>query len=751
MEKETSFSNRLAILWAGFKQERANLAEDWLLNEEKQEAWRKKVLSSLAFLFWGSGLIQEFSSFVTYFTYPHRQGWQFKLYLISGLIWIIGHFVAWVLARRGYSALALRLVLIIFFIGPTGYGSLGIEAYNFNLHAELLLLGIIMISLLSVRLTQQKLQIMFVATWFGMIIVQYIFRDYIAVPIPELIINTRLVITISSIVFTGVMILQYHRLSLPSKIVMGLMLTINIMHSVIMNYNTQTFNGIMDHAVATENLLTLRFILDCMIGGVALVAMLITQAVTRPLILLTDTALRVQQGGLTLKADIYSIDEIGELTKVFNQMVAKLRNTLDGLEDTVNARTRDLEVAFQVSKQITHILKLEELLPKLVEGARKGFDLKFVSVYLYNAENRTLILSTGAGDATMHTMSEAKELNIESHPSSIIAQAGRKKSAVIIKDTTQAPGYRPNPHLSVASHSEAAFPMIAQGELVGVLGVESTELNGFDGEDIKVLTLLAEQIGIAIKNAQLYEEQMHVADELKRVDQMKSMFLSSMSHELRTPLNAIINLVEMVATGVIGPVNQEQEELLQQVLGSSNHLLDLINDVLDISKIQAGKLTLFIEHDVNLHQEVDVVLKMISGLRKDKLIQLIQDIDPDLPKVSCDRRRVRQVLLNLLTNAFLFTESGSITLSIKNKSSIVEFAVCDTGPGIPQMEQELIFEPFIQTNERAKHRQGTGLGLPISRNLARAHGGEVRVESVEGEGSCFFFTLPVQNNRAEPE
>jgi signal transduction histidine kinase len=136
---------------------------------------------------------------------------------------------------------------------------------------------------------------------------------------------------------------------------------------------------------------------------------------------------------------------------------------------------------------------------------------------------------------------------------------------------------------------------------------------------------------------------------------------------------------------------------------------------------------------------------MVMGLIKDKSLQLIRDIDPNLPEITCDKRRIRQILLNLLTNAIKFTENGSITLIVKNQGQNVSFVVIDTGPGIPKAEQELIFEPFMQTEDGAKQTQGTGLGLPISRSLAQAHGGKLWVESEIGEGSSFFFTLPLKH------
>jgi signal transduction histidine kinase len=158
-------------------------------------------------------------------------------------------------------------------------------------------------------------------------------------------------------------------------------------------------------------------------------------------------------------------------------------------------------------------------------------------------------------------------------------------------------------------------------------------------------------------------------------------------------------------------------------------------------------LTLFIEDQVSVKVEVEAALNIVGGLIQETGLQLVRDIDPHLPLVACDRRRVRQVLLNLISNAIKFTQQGSVTVSVKDQGQEVLFAVIDTGPGIPAEEQELIFEPFLQAENGEKQVHGTGLGLPISRSLVRAHGGELWVESQRGEGSAFFFTLPVARRR----
>jgi signal transduction histidine kinase len=423
----------------------------------------------------------------------------------------------------------------------------------------------------------------------------------------------------------------------------------------------------------------------------------------------------------------------------------ELRLLQVSLEQRVVDRTRDLQIASDVSRQITQILSLEELLPRLVKKTKSGFNLYFASVFLYDHEARRLVLEAGTGSAGSQMKADGLAFAIDAVPS-LIVQAGRERQAVIAEDTSQSDAYLAIPHLP-DTRSEAAIPMIIQGELIGVLDLHSNEVGRFTGADLQILTTLAEQIAVAIENARLYQEQVNVAEQLRTVDKMKSQFLSSMSHELRTPLNAIINFTEIVAMGLVGPVTDEQKELLDNSLVSSTHLLHLINDVLDISKIQAGMLALFVEQDIDLYQEIKTVIEMVFPMFQGKTIELIQELEDNLPLITGDKRRIRQILLNLLSNAIKFTDEGSVTLCASSQEDKIMFAVIDTGTGIPPEALSVIFEPFVQTIDGIKLEQGTGLGLPISRSIVQAHGGELWVESQPGKGSTFYFSLPIAGKK----
>jgi signal transduction histidine kinase/transcriptional regulator with GAF, ATPase, and Fis domain/ActR/RegA family two-component response regulator len=307
-----------------------------------------------------------------------------------------------------------------------------------------------------------------------------------------------------------------------------------------------------------------------------------------------------------------------------------------------------------------------------------------------------------------------------------------------------------------------AMPLVYGGEVEGVVEVARTGSGpgqGFGQDERDLFLSIMVALAAALQTARLYEVQRETALRLAEVDRLKSQFLANMSHELRTPLNSIIGFSRVMLKGIDGPLTDLQAQDLNSIYNAGQHLLGLINDILDMSRIEAGKMELVYD-EVDLHDILKGVLSTTTALVKDKPITLHQDVAPDLPTVRADSMRVRQVMLNLLSNAAKFTDHGAITLRARaveapgahsgQPEPFVEISVIDTGPGIAPHDLPKLFEPFSQVDASATRKAGgTGLGLNICRHLVELHGGRIWVESEVGRGSTFSFTLPV--HRPEPE
>ncbi len=298
--------------------------------------------------------------------------------------------------------------------------------------------------------------------------------------------------------------------------------------------------------------------------------------------------------------------------------------------------------------------------------------------------------------------------------------------------------------------SLAIMPLSVKGQSIGIIDLESSQPYHFSAEEFNLITTIANQAGISIDNARLYEEQTETAEQLRELDRLKSQFLANMSHELRTPLNSIIGFSRVIMKGIDGPVTDLQHQDLSAIYNAGQHLLKMINDILDISKIDAGKMELAFE-DVILDDVVNSVMSTARGLVKDKPVQLVTAIEENLPMITADSTRIRQILLNFLSNAAKFTDEGSITVTVRkqlneNNAPEIYIAVTDTGIGIAPADQKDLFEPFTQVDGSATRASGgTGLGLSITRLLVELHGGRIGIDSDIGKGSTFYFTLPIQD------
>jgi len=310
--------------------------------------------------------------------------------------------------------------------------------------------------------------------------------------------------------------------------------------------------------------------------------------------------------------------------------------------------------------------------------------------------------------------------------------------------------------------AELAVPLMLRGEVIGVVGVKrkvedpagtspqgvSSPLWGAGGawreEEIEAVKEVADQTAAALENARLAKAQEKTITQLRDVDRLKSEFLTSMSHELRTPLNSIIGFADILLQGIDGPLNEQSLVDITAIHNSGKHLLALINDILDLSKIEAGRMELAYS-PIPVDSIFTEVTTSVSSLIAKKPVDLIADAPEGLPMVWADSLRLSQVLINLVSNAIKFTDQGRVTMKARaREDNFVEISVSDTGMGIPRDKFELVFEHFRQVDSRTNRKyQGTGMGLAIARQLVELHGGKMWLESIVGQGSTFRFTMPI--------
>ena len=417
-------------------------------------------------------------------------------------------------------------------------------------------------------------------------------------------------------------------------------------------------------------------------------------------------------------------------------------------EAAIQRRNDYLAATADIGQLVTSTLDLPTLFSRTVNlvGERFGFYATSIFTIEETGFNATLQAATGEVGEELRR----QEFSLSVGSKSAVGEATGSGRAVVINDASQSATFQYNPILP-DTKSEAVIPLRIGSRVIGALDLQSAHLNAFSEDEVTVLQTLADQVAIAIDNARSYELSIQAVKEMREADRLKSQFLANMSHELRTPLNSIIGFSRVILKGIDGPISELQQQDLLAIHNSGQHLLGLINDILDLSRIEAGKMELTFD-EVHLNDLIAGVMSTAVGLVKDKSIQLHREIPEDLPAVRADSMRIRQVLLNLLSNASKFTDEGAIIVSAElieqpGGHAEVIVKVKDTGPGISKEDQKKLFQPFSQVDASPTRKTGgSGLGLSISNHLVQMHGGRMGVESETGAGSTFYFTLPTFHN-----
>ena len=447
------------------------------------------------------------------------------------------------------------------------------------------------------------------------------------------------------------------------------------------------------------------------------------------------------------RVELFTDKQIELVTTFADQAViaienARLFNELRDRTAELGRSVEELKMLGEVGRAVSSTLDLRTVLSTILSASLGVTWANAGAVFRYSRAERAfrLVEAVGWDEALAHSVGEMRVAESETAMGQAIAARGPVElpdlaalPSTPLRDATLAAGF----------HSALIVPLVGAERIFGALVLQRREAGEFPAETVRLMQTLASQSVLAIQNARLFREIADKSEQLALASQHKSQFLANMSHELRTPLNAILGYAELLVDGIYGVLPEKAQGVLERVQNNGKHLLALINDVLDLAKIEAGQLALTLE-DYALAEVVRSVVTATEPLAAAKGLKFTAIIQDGMPMAHGDARRVSQVLLNLAGNAIKFTDAGEVEINASAANGQFVLTVRDTGPGIADADQERIFGEFQQIdNSDTRKRGGTGLGLAISKRMVEMQGGMISVDSVLGAGSTFRVVLPV--------
>ncbi len=550
-----------------------------------------------------------------------------------------------------------------------------------------------------------------------------------------------------------------------------------------------------------------------MLLGITISA-IISGTITKPIVKLHYGTEEIMRGNLDHRVGTSAKNEVGQLSRALDSMTANFRKSKEelevysrGLAAMVEERTAELdakiveseqqrlatlniaedieEINVELESEIAERKKIENdlrdkqiaeaaysdiltvtsgtidlnaIVTESLNGLMWYADAPLGVVYLYNHDRKMLLPAAVIGALEMVAA------RVFAYGNGIPGETAAKKEMVVVSDVPADTIYRiKSGDITVPPDAIVSTPIIFKDVLLGV--VLTCHTTRVTQDQMNFTKRVTDQLAVAINNANAYTEMQEMAAELKgerdklemtslelaAASKTKSEFLANMSHELRTPLNSIIGFSEILHDGMFGPVNEKQAKYINNVLVSGKHLLQLINDILDLSKVEAGKMELVCE-DFPVSDAINEVRTLTASIAAKKSIVVDLSVDEGLTTIHADEGKFKQILYNLLSNAIKFTpEGGSVTVDARRRGDVAEISVADTGIGISKKDQKKIFQPFMQADaSTSREYGGTGLGLSLVKKFSELHGGTVWIESEPGKGSTFTFTIPIEG-RAEAE